>query len=164
MVRTMLITVAVVCLLVAIVVVTGYLLPVAHTASREATLEGGPEQVFDLLTNVEAYPRWRSDVRSVELVSRNSPRRWIEHGSNGDITFETAESQPPRRLVHRIADRSLPFGGTWTYDLEPQGSRTHLTITERGEVFNPLFRFMSRFVFGHSATIDRFLRDLQRAR
>ena len=33
-------------------------------------------------------------------------------------------------------------------------------ITENGEVYNPLFRFMSRFVFGHTATIDKYLEDL----
>ena len=35
-----------------------------------------------------------------------------------------------------------------------------VTITESCEVYNPIFRFMSRFVFGHSATIKRYLRDL----
>jgi uncharacterized protein YndB with AHSA1/START domain len=160
----MLIGIVALCLLVAFVVVTGYVLPVAHTASREARLEPGPERVFDLLADVEAYPRWRSDVRSVDVLSRDSPRRWAEHGSNGDITFEVAESHPPLRLISRIADRSLPFGGTWTYELEREGTGTRLTVTERGEVFNPVFRFMSRFIFGHTATIDRFLRDLQRAR
>jgi hypothetical protein len=71
------------------------------------------------------------------------------------------ERQPPRRLVTRIADQSLPFGGTWTYELTPAGSGTRLTITEHGTVFNPVFRFMSRFVFGHAATIERFLKDIR---
>lgn len=34
---------------------------------------------------------------------------------------------------------------------------TQITITERGEVYNPIFRFMSRFVFSHHATIDAYL-------
>ncbi len=37
----------------------------------------------------------------------------------------------------------------------PQGST--LTITEDGEVYNPIFRFMSRFVFGHEATMAAYL-------
>ena len=96
------------------------------------------------------------------LPVRADPPRWVEHGSNGDIAFESVERDPPRRLVTRIADRSLPFGGTWTYELTPAGSGTRLRITEHGEVFNPVFRFMSRFVFGHTATIDRFLKDVVR--
>ena len=39
---------------------------------------------------------------------------------------------------------------------------TALRITEDGEVYNPLFRFMSQFVFGHHATVDTFLTDLGR--
>ena len=35
-----------------------------------------------------------------------------------------------------------------------------LQITEDGQVHNPIFRFMSRFVFGYTATIDGFLKDL----
>jgi hypothetical protein len=73
-----------------------------------------------------------------------------------------------RRLVTRIADPSLPFGGGWTFDLiaandatpgAPNASTT-LRITEDGEVYNPIFRFVSRFVMGHHATIDAYLRDV----
>jgi hypothetical protein len=33
-------------------------------------------------------------------------------------------------------------------------------ITERGEVYNPVFRFVSRFIMGHSATASAFLKAL----
>jgi hypothetical protein len=35
--------------------------------------------------------------------------------------------------------------------------KTLVTITERGEVYDPLFRFMSKFVFGHTSTMDSCL-------
>ena len=63
----------------------------------------------------------------------------------------------------RIADPDLPFGGTWTYELKPDGGGTQLVITERGEVYNPIFRFMSRFVFSHTATMERFVASLKGA-
>jgi hypothetical protein len=50
--------------------------------------------------------------------------------------------------------------GTWTFEFVPEGDGTRLTITERGEVYNPIFRFMSRFVFGHTATMDAFVENL----
>jgi hypothetical protein len=50
--------------------------------------------------------------------------------------------------------------GTWTFEFVPDGGGTRLTITERGEVYNPNFRFMSRFVFGHTATMDAFFESL----
>jgi hypothetical protein len=63
--------------------------------------------------------------------------------------------------VTKIADPDLPFGGTWTYELTPApGGGTRLAITERGNVKNVVFRFMSRYVFGYTATLDGFLRAL----
>jgi hypothetical protein len=54
----------------------------------------------------------------------------------------------------------LPFGGTWVYEIVPEGDSCTLTITEHGKVYNPLFRFVSRFIMGHTATIDSYLAAL----
>jgi uncharacterized protein YndB with AHSA1/START domain len=148
-------------LLVIGVVVAGYRLPVKHTASRERSYPVPAESVFAAISNTAAYPRWRSGLERVEqLPSDNGHERFREFGSDGAITFEVLESEPGRRMVTRIADTNLAFGGRWTYELSPSGGSTQLRITEDGEVYNPLFRFMSRFVFGHHATIDRYLTDL----
>ena len=37
-----------------------------------------------------------------------------------------------------------------------------MTITERGEVYNPIFRFVSRFVLGHEKTINTYLSAFER--
>ncbi len=162
MIRLAILIAGVLAVLVVVIVAIGYALPVAHVASRDATLPATPEHVFAALQDVDRYPSWRSDVKTVAVVSRAPRLRWTEDGSNGSITFEVQAHDPPRRLVSRIADPSLPFGGSWTYELTPAGQGTRLVITENGEVYNPLFRFMSRFVFGHTATMDAYLRDLQR--
>ena len=39
---------------------------------------------------------------------------------------------------------------------------TQVKITEEGDVSNVLFRFMSRYVFGHTATIDSYLAAIAR--
>lgn len=140
----------------------GYALPVAHVATRDAVLPVPPERVFAVLTEVEAFPKWRSDVQAVEVIARAPKLQWRERGNNDTIAFEIQESDPPRRLVTRIADPKLPFGGAWTFSVEPVDGGTKLTITENGEVYNPLFRVMSRFVFGHTATLDRYLVDLRK--
>jgi hypothetical protein len=36
-------------------------------------------------------------------------------------------------------------------------------ITEDGEVYNPVFRFVSRFILGHTRTMDFYLRALGNA-
>ena len=144
------------------VVAFGYALPVAHVATRDAALPAPPERVFAAITEVEAFPGWRSNVQAVDVTARSPHLQWRERGSDGTIAFEVQESEPPRRLVTRITDKTLPFGGAWTFTLQPVDGGTKLTVTENGEVYNPLFRVMSRFVFGHTSTIDRYLGDLQK--
>jgi hypothetical protein len=117
--------------------------------------------VFALLTEVSAYPSWRSDVREVEVLS-TAPLRFRERGKNGDILFEEVERRAPEHLVVRIADPALPFGGQWTYTLAPEDDGTRLTIREDGVVRNILFRWMSRYVFGHTATLDAYLGSLEK--
>lgn len=149
-------------LLVAVVVIVGYALPVEHVTSGERVLPGSPERVFARIEDVARYPEWRSGVTRVEVLATD-PLRWREHADGDAITFEVVERERPVRLRVRIADPELPFGGTWTYHLRPEGTGTRLRITEHGEVYNPVFRFVSRFLIGHAATIEGFLGDVERA-
>ncbi len=79
------------------------------------------------------------------------------------ITYELLDRVPARSLKRRIATDNLPYSGTWTYSLQPNGEGTVVRITEDGEVNNPVFRFMSRFVLGHTRTMDAYLRALGKA-
>ncbi len=150
--------------IVLLVVVAGWSLPVKHRASRQATYPiTSPESLYAAITSVEAFPTWRSKVTRVERVaSPTGARGYRETGGDGAILYVVDEEVPSRRLVSRIADPSLPFGGAWTFDLLPNASSTIVRITEDGEVYNPVYRFMSAYVFGHHATIDTYLTDLGR--
>ena len=153
--------VGVLVVIVLVVVVIGYMLPQSHTAAMSAQYAAPPDSVWASITDAAAFPKWRPGVTQVEMLpDENGQRGWREHAAGDVVTYRVVESDPPRRLVARIADENLPYGGTWTYELAPAGTGTRLTITERGEVYNPVFRFMSRFIFGHTATIDGVLRTL----
>ena len=148
--------------LVLIVAVIGWSLPKGHRASRTATYAAAPELVFDVLARVEDYPSWRGGVSKVEILPDDGQgKRFREHGEYGPITFRIEESVRPSRIRTRIADTSLAFGGTWTYELTrtPSGG-TSLTITEDGEVYNPIFRFMSKFFFSQTASIEQMQRAI----
>lgn len=148
---------------VLLVAIVGMLLPKEHTARSHATIKATPDSVWRTLTDVEAFPSWRGDVSRVEVLSSPSGRKtWREIGKHGSITLEEVAAEPPRRLVGRIADPSLPFGGTWTYDVAPDAGGSRVTITEDGVVHNPIFRFMSRYIFGHYGTQEAYLRSLGR--
>ena len=147
----------------AIVLLVGWSLPVKHRATGEATFKTSPQALYKLITDVDRFPGWRSSVKRIEHVPDSAGRkRFREVGSDGTILYDIESAVPDQRLVTRIADRSLPFGGSWTYELVPRGDSTTLRITEDGEVYNPIFRFVSRFIFGHTATIEKYLEDVRK--
>jgi uncharacterized protein YndB with AHSA1/START domain len=147
--------------LVLLPAIAGSLLPKGHTATRRATYRQPASAVWTAIADIDKFPTWRSDLSAVErLPDREGRPAWREKGRNGIMTLEQVETSPPRRLVGRIADRNLPFGGTWTYELSETEGATTLATTEDGEVYNPIFRFLARFVFGYAATIYKYLRDL----
>ena len=146
--------------LVAFVAIIGVLLPKAHVATRAARFRQSPESIWKTITDVDAMTTWRPGLQSIErLPDRNGMPAWIETSSMGKMPIEVTEWTPPRRMVTRIADPSLPFGGTWTYEISATGGAT-LRITENGEIYNPLFRFMARFVFGYTSTMEDYLKGL----
>ncbi len=148
-------------LLIALAAGIGALLPKAHVASRRARYHRPPEALWDAITDFAAFPSWRPGIASVQaLPARDGHVFFCEKGKYGDITMEIVEAVRPNRLVGRIADPKLPFGGSWTYVIARTGDSTTLTITENGEVYNPIYRFMSRFVLGHHRTLDEYLHAL----
>ncbi len=157
--RILLIGIGMLLTLIIIVVIVGALLPKVHTASRTALLRATPEHLFALIDGPQT---WRSNISKYELVEAADGRRqWRETDKQGQIiTYEMVERHPPTLLRNRIITANLPYSGAWTLKLEPMEGATMLRITERGEVYNPIFRFMSRFVIGQTRTIDNYLRDL----
>jgi len=146
-----------------LVVIIGLLLQKSHVAARSLLLHRPPEEIFRLISDVKAAPAWRPDVQSVELLEPvNGHIRFREKGRNGAITMEIVESNSPSRMVTRIADPGLPFGGIWIFDIAPTADGSRLNITERGEIYNPIFRFVSRFVLGYDRTLDAYLTNLSR--
>jgi hypothetical protein len=161
-IRIALIAVGVLLAAVLIILAIGWRLPVAHVATSSVQLNASPESVFALISTPESYTSWRTDVKKVDVTAENGVTRFREEGGNGPILFEITEKTPPRRFVTKIADRSLPFSGRWVYEVTPSGRGAELRITEEGEVYNPIFRFVSRYVMGHTATIESYLAAVQK--
>jgi len=118
-----------------VVTVIGAMLPKAHSASRTARIAMPPDALHALVLKRIGEPQ--------------------------EYPLRIERNEPPSLLVTRIAGERLPFGGTWTYRITPAPGGSELTITEDGEVYNPNFRFMSRFVFGDYATMDTFIGKLR---
>ena len=161
--RILLMTLGVVIVAVVVVAIVGWRLPVKHTASRERTFSASPDALFALISHPASYPRWRRGVQRVELLpAADGHEQFREFGRSDVILYTVERATPGHELVTRIADPTLPFGGSWTYELRPatDGAGTTLRITEDGEVYNPVFRFVSHYVTGETATIDAYLEDV----
>ena len=135
--RALLLLIAVISGVAILAWIGGSMLPVAHQATRSATFAVAPDVLYHVISERAAYQEWWDD----------------------DTPTIVVESRPPAWMVTRIND-GLPFGGTWTFEIVADADGSRLTITERGEVYNPIFRILSRYVFGHTATMDAFLEAL----
>ena len=147
--------------LVGVVYGVGSFLPQDHVAAVRAEFSAPPEEIFATVADYRAYPEWRPGVEGIEeLPARDGKPAWVELGATGPLPMELTESEPPTRLVTTILSDGMPFGGRWIFEVEPTTAGTTVTITEEGEVYSPVFRFVSRYLMGHHATASLFLSDL----
>lgn len=147
--------------LLGLLALVGSRLPRDHVAARRVLIRRPPAEVFAVVRDFGRAAEWRSDVKRVTLLGEQGGRlRFREEGSNGTITYEVAEEVPGARLVTRIVDDALPFGGDWTYELRDVQGATELTISEHGFVKPAIFRALAKYVFGHDRTLEQYLRAL----
>ena len=145
---------------IGLVALVGSMLPLRHSASRRARLRVAPDALYAVIAGP---PDWRTGVKSFGVLADHEGRKqwWEEDSHRQKITYELLEGRPPSRFVTRIADRNLPFGGTWTFDIAPApDGGSELRIRADGEIYNVIFRFMARFFFGYTSSIEGYLRDL----
>jgi uncharacterized protein YndB with AHSA1/START domain len=116
--------------LVAAMAVVGSMLPRAHSARRTLRVRRSPADVWPVITQTAGA---------------------------SSVPVDVLENDPPHRLVTRVTAAERNFGGTWTIELKPNAEGSDVTITEDGWVANPIFRFVSRYIRGHHATMDALL-------
>ena len=122
-----------------VIALIGYFLPSGHEASRSAEFNKPPETVFALFADPNSYSSW-----------------W----PGADVKSQVVESTPPSRLVTKIVGETQ-FGGTWTIDITPTPGGSRITITERGEIYNVVFRALAKYVFGYTSTMEACLAAAQ---
>lgn len=139
-------------LLVAVAWGIGTMLPEEHRASVSATLPVDIDVAWTRIDTIADWPQWRDAV--VEELAPES----VVVTEGGETLRYGLERPRPYTLVTTIATPGLPFGGRWIWTVEPAGAgRCTVTIVEEGEVYDPIFRVISRFVIGHDATLRSVL-------
>ncbi len=141
--------------------VTGLFIPVSHVASSSVRLRQPVDSIWRTVRALEESASWWPAISAMErLPDKDGREVWLQRQTTGDLAMEVMESTEPVRLVMRIADDRLPFGGTWTYEIQEEAGGSRITITEDGEIYSPFFRVMSRFFFGYHGTQESYLTAL----
>jgi uncharacterized protein YndB with AHSA1/START domain len=148
--------------IVALIALVGVFIPRDHRATSTITLHQPPDSVWKTVRDLGGIPAWWSEMKeSVRLPDKDGHEAWRQKVSGFDMRRAVLESQPPRRLVTKIdSPPGAAFGGTWTYELTADSGGTRISVTEAGWIANPIFRFMSRFLFGYYGSLDGYLKAL----
>ncbi len=156
--------IAVPVLLLAGVALAAWLLPVHQLSRRSRDLAQRPDQVWQVLTDFEAYPQWRRQVRSITRVpSAPHQELWRESYGGTGLTLRTEVEDHGRVLLRHVVGNKLEFGGVWRFELTPlHNGGTRLAVIEAAEYYRPLHRLVARYVTGEGRNIDLFLADLAR--
>jgi uncharacterized protein YndB with AHSA1/START domain len=154
---------AVVFALVAIVLAGGAMMPREHVATSTLVVPAPPDSVWSVIRNFEGLPDWWEGLDSVRRADvSGAEEAWRHYMTQGHIDLAVERTDAPMILVTRIvAEPGAPFGGTWTYHLQPVDGGTQITITEAGYIDSKVFRFVAG-IMGVHGTIDAYLTGLAR--
>lgn len=162
--RIIAVLIALVAILIVVTTAIGWMTPVKHVAVARATIAKPPAEVWPLITDLEHWPDWNGGTMQ-RLPDREGRPVWAYTDANGRIASEVVAvsmSNGEGRMVTRIVDQDLPFGGSWTWEIAPAdgGGSSRVSITENGEIYNPFFRFMARFFLGYTSSMEGSLKNL----
>jgi len=148
--------------LVVLMAMIGALVPREHRATSSVTLRQPADSVWKVVRDLGGITAWWPEIKeSVRQPDQDGREVWRQKMSGFDVPLIVVESVPPRRLVTKIdASAGAAFGGKWTYELTSDSGSTRISVTEEGWIGNPIFRFLSRFVFGYYGSLDGYLKAL----
>jgi hypothetical protein len=143
---------------IAIIYLIGSLMDVKHVASIKREFKKiSADEILSVITNYKEYASWRSGLKELTVDSVN---HWTEKNSHGDkVSYRLEMGDEKGKLITRILNKDLAYGGFWEFTSIDDGCS--IKIVENGEVYNPLFRFMAKYIFGHETTLKNYMNDLE---
>ena len=155
---------AVLALLAAVTGLSGFLLPARHEAGMSIHVQATPEAVWAVLTAVEEYPRWRSDVAASEIMDSNPALAWRQSDSKGRNSHHREGSgREAEKWVETLTGGDSGIKGTRTFLIvaDDVGGST-IALTEVVETPDLLARFRLRFMTGYARNLKSLLDELKR--
>ena len=161
--RWAIITVVALFAIIIAIFAAGAVLPRKHVATSTTRITTGPQVIWDTIIDHANDPKWRPELAKIErLPDHNSHPVWLETYKDGmKLELEDTLADSPKKLVREVHDTGDMFSGRWEITVTQLGAvYSEVRITEYGEVPNPFFRFMSRFVFRHTKSMEQYLQSL----
>ena len=100
---------------------------------RKQTIKAPVGRVYEVASNMEAYPVFMRDVQSVKVVQRGDNTTvtdWVTDIDGTEIMWSEEDCFKPQQMVieYRLIDGDLDkFQGEWRFQSIPEGTEVTLT-------------------------------------
>lgn len=127
------------------------------TANRKAVIQGDIYTVWNIITEIEHYPTWRSDLSKAEAVNE---KQFMEYTKEGyPTTFTITAVEPYQRWEFDMENSNMK--GHWIGIFTPKGAETEINFTEHVIAKKFFIKpFVKSFLKKQQA---QFIMDLQEA-
>ncbi len=121
----------------------------AQRATESITVDATPQRVYDVVTDFEHYDAWVSDLKRIEVLSRDEEGRGLEvefraaaFGRSTTYTLHYDYSQAPTQLSWRQVEGDLTETLNGRYCFEAEGDGTRVTYDLEVELLVPIPTFI----------------------
>ena len=151
----MILTLVFVGLVVVLVIVTVLRMPATTSATVEIRFDATIGAVWQVYTDFESQPNWRSDVASVDMAEDN--RSWTEtlKTSRMTIRFQILEEIPPNRLTLKTGADGI-FKGQYVAEFREEEGKTIGTFTEEATTLGIVPKLMRRLFVNQKKLIEEY--------
>jgi len=122
---------------------------VTPRATESITVNAAPATIYEVVTDFEHYADWVSDLKRIEIVSRDEQGRAVEvefraaaFGRSTTYTLHYDYAQAPTELSWRQIQGDLTETLNGRYRFEPDGDETKVTYDLEVELLVPIPTFI----------------------
>ncbi|MCY4049951.1 MAG: SRPBCC family protein [Gammaproteobacteria bacterium] len=137
-------TLFIVVLVIGLITLGTLFIPKTTQTTVEIRFDAPIDAVWEVYTDFESQPSWRSDVVSVQLSE--DQQSWTETLKKSKMTihFQIVEKSPPNRLIMK-SEAAGRFEGRYIAEFRQEGKETVGIFTEEATthgVFSKVMRFL----------------------
>jgi len=136
----------------------GNYIPERYKTDKSKSFNYSSQIIWETLTDIKSYPKWKPNVKKVELLGRNEAGllEWKEYYTNKKpITYQITNQLSKKLLEISISDETSPLQGTWVYRLTEHRKKGILQVKQYAIIKKPYYRFEAKYIHGHKTDVDK---------